>query len=50
MGVYLYGELVLTGSLKLKRIAQNSFQLIKSEMEPDSYRAVHAMLYGNWTR
>ncbi|KAK3090011.1 hypothetical protein FSP39_008484 [Pinctada imbricata] len=46
MGVYLYGELVLAGSNKLKQIAQASFHLIKSEMEPDSYKTVHAMLYG----
>lgn len=46
MGVYLYGEMVLSGCKKQKSIAEQCFRALKDDMEPDPYSTVKAMLYG----
>lgn len=46
MGVYLFGEMVISRDKKQKQIAEECFNEIKDEMEPDPYKTVHTMLFG----
>ncbi|XP_063401582.1 aminopeptidase O-like [Mytilus trossulus] len=46
MGVYLYGEMVLSGCKQQKKLAEECFNTLKDHMEPDPYSTVKAMVYG----
>ena len=48
MGVYLYGELMLSGSRALIKLAHTSFQQLQHNMSGDNFTTVHAMLFGDW--
>jgi hypothetical protein len=48
MGVYLYGEMVLSGCKHQKKIAEECFNSLKTHMEPDPYSTVKSMIYGTW--
>ncbi|KAJ8305945.1 hypothetical protein KUTeg_016490 [Tegillarca granosa] len=47
MGVYLFGEMVISRDKKQKQIAEECFNEMKDEMEPDPYKTVHTMLFGS---
>ncbi|XP_052095484.1 aminopeptidase O-like isoform X1 [Mytilus californianus] len=46
MGVYLYGEMVLSGCKQQKKLAEECFNTLKDHMEPDPYSTVKSMVYG----
>ena len=46
MGVYLFGELILSGYKNQQRLAQETFSLIADDMEDGVYKTVHLMVYG----
>ncbi|KAK6188693.1 hypothetical protein SNE40_004821 [Patella caerulea] len=47
MGVYLYGEMMLSENKKLIEISRRCFSLVKNEMPDGVVSTVHAMLYGD---
>ncbi|XP_055956382.1 aminopeptidase O isoform X2 [Patella vulgata] len=47
MGVYLYGEMMLSENQKLIEMSRRSFSLVKNEMPDGVFSTVHAMLYGD---
>ncbi|XP_041359506.1 aminopeptidase O-like [Gigantopelta aegis] len=47
MGVYLYGEMVISGCAKQKHIAVECFQLLRQDMPEGVIKTVHCMLYGD---
>jgi hypothetical protein len=46
MGIYLYGELVLSGEKAQRQIAQEAFYELADEMEKDTYVSVKEMIFG----
>lgn len=46
MGVYLFGELILSGDKEQRKLAENCFRHIADGMEDGVYRTVHLMVYG----
>ena len=46
MGVYLYGEMVLSGCAEARRLAEQCFARNCSEMDATTSATVRAMLYG----
>lgn len=46
MGVYLFGEMVLSGCKQQKKLAEKCFNSLKVHMEPDPLSTVNSMLYG----
>ncbi|CAH1786932.1 unnamed protein product [Owenia fusiformis] len=46
MGVYLYGEMMLSGCRVQQGLARDCFKEISHDMEPATYTTVHSMLYG----
>ncbi|XP_071118907.1 aminopeptidase O-like [Haliotis cracherodii] len=46
MGVYLYGEMMLSTCKKLKELACHCFNLVGQDMPEGANKTVHAMLYG----
>ncbi|XP_067677963.1 aminopeptidase O-like [Haliotis asinina] len=46
MGVYLYGEMMLSKCNKLKELAYHCFNLVRQDMPEGAHKTVHAMLYG----
>ncbi|XP_046561579.1 aminopeptidase O-like [Haliotis rubra] len=46
MGVYLYGEMMLSKCKKLKELAYHCFNLVRQDMPEGAHKTVHAMLYG----
>lgn len=49
MGIYLYGEMAISGNKRLCQMAKDIFQLIKTEMDPGMVANVQEMLYGSIT-
>ncbi|KAL5006133.1 hypothetical protein ScPMuIL_017291 [Solemya velum] len=47
LGIYLYGEMILSGSQKQKQLAVDCFHSIEQDMEEGLYTTVHAMLFGD---
>lgn len=48
MGVYLYGEMMLSGRKALIDLAHKCFQQLQYNMSTDNYNTVHSMLFGDW--
>ncbi|XP_061175406.1 aminopeptidase O-like [Saccostrea echinata] len=46
MGVYLYGEMMLSGRKALINLAHKCFNQLQQSMGIDTYTAVHSMLFG----
>ena len=46
MGVYLFGELILSGDKTQQKLARETFSLIANDMEEGVYKTVHLMVYG----
>ncbi|XP_033737201.1 aminopeptidase O-like [Pecten maximus] len=46
MGVYLYGELIISRDKEQKLLAFDVFEQLKDDMEPDPLKSVRAMLFG----
>ena len=46
MGVYLFGELILSLDRVQRRLAEESFRAIADDMEDGVYKTVHLMVYG----
>ena len=46
MGVYLFGELILSGDKDQRKLAHDTFSLIEDDMEDGVYKTVHLMVYG----
>ncbi|XP_062611661.1 aminopeptidase O-like [Saccostrea cucullata] len=46
MGVYLYGEMMLSGRKALINLAHKCFKQLQQSMGIDTYTAVHSMLFG----
>ena len=46
MGVYLYGELMISRCAKQRVLARECFERVRSEMEAGTRQTVHMMLYG----
>ncbi len=46
MGIYLFGELIITEDAAQKRLAESVFFQIKDEMDKCTYRTVHEMING----
>ena len=46
MGVYLFGELILSGDKNQQRLARETFSLIADDMEDGVNKTVHLMVYG----
>ncbi|XP_064604873.1 aminopeptidase O-like isoform X2 [Liolophura sinensis] len=46
MGVYLFGELVISEDKKQRELAMACFEQIREDMEEAPYTTVHSMLYG----
>ncbi|XP_021350898.1 aminopeptidase O-like isoform X2 [Mizuhopecten yessoensis] len=46
MGVYLYGELMISRDKEQKLLAMEVFEQLNTDMEPDPLKSVRAMLYG----
>ncbi|XP_056017768.1 aminopeptidase O-like [Ostrea edulis] len=46
MGVYLYGELMLSGKRPLINLAHKCFQQLQHSMSTDTFTTVHTMLFG----
>ncbi|XP_064626631.1 aminopeptidase O-like [Lineus longissimus] len=46
MGIYLYGELVLSGKKAQRQIAEEAFHELADEMEKDTYVSVKEMVFG----
>lgn len=47
MGVYLYGEMMLSGRKALIDLAHKCFQQLQHSMSTDNYNTVHSMLFGD---
>jgi len=46
MGIYLFGELLISEDLKQKRLADEIFEEIRNEMDGCTYQTVYEMLNG----
>nr|XP_006822289.1 PREDICTED: aminopeptidase O-like [Saccoglossus kowalevskii] len=46
MGVYLYGELTLSGNTHQRQLAEECFSRVKDDMDQVCYKAVWNMIYG----
>ena len=46
MGVYLFGELILSRDKQQRKLAEDTFKLIADDMEDGVYKTVHLMVYG----
>ncbi|XP_060072314.1 aminopeptidase O-like isoform X2 [Ylistrum balloti] len=46
MGVYLYGELIISRDKEQKALALGIFEQLRGDMEPDSLQSICAMLFG----
>ena len=46
MGIYLYGELIISRCRKQRAVAESCFKLVRHDMEEGTERAVHLMIYG----
>ena len=46
MGVYLFGELILSRDKAQRKLAEDSFRAIADDMEDSVYKTVHLMVYG----
>ena len=46
MGVYLYGEMVISRSKELRQLAEKCFHKVEPEMEEGTRKMVHTMLCG----
>ena len=46
MGIYLFGELLISEDRKQKKLAENIFTEIKGEMDGCTYQTVYEMLNG----
>ena len=46
MGIYLYGELIISRCRKQRAVAESCFKLVRHDMEEGTERAVHLMVYG----
>ncbi|ELU05104.1 hypothetical protein CAPTEDRAFT_216157 [Capitella teleta] len=47
MGVYLYGEMMISNNLTLRKLARKIFQEVSAQMEAGVRLSVHSMLYGS---
>ena len=46
MGIYLFGELLISEDRKQKELAENIFDEVKGEMDGCTYQTVYEMLNG----
>ena len=46
MGIYLFGELLISEDAKQRRLANEVFEEIKNEMDGCTYQTVYEMLNG----
>ena len=49
MGVYLYGEMVISRTRELRQLAEKCFSAVSAEMEDGARKAVRTMIYGDET-
>ena len=46
MGIYLFGELMLSNSTKQKQLAEECFHLLKDNMDDRLKKSVEEIIYG----
>ena len=46
MGVYLYGEMIISRSGELRQLAEKCFRKVANEMEEGTRKMVRTMLFG----
>jgi hypothetical protein len=47
MGVYLFGELIISRDKEQRKLAEESFNTVSSDMEEGTRKIVHSMIYGD---